>query len=140
MNKLLFINAIVVLAATTFLMTSNATMAYSCSSSSSTQHTSTPSQISGSSGSCSTSSSASTSSGHAAKSHTSAVGPNVDRISDVLALPNSAESSASSSSGGAQSSCSSASGGSGTFTTPVGGVGFGAITASSSTSQQGHCP
>jgi hypothetical protein len=43
-------------------------------------------------------------------------------------------------SGTNQSSCSSASGGSGTFTTPVGGVGFGAITASSSTSQQGHCP
>lgn len=142
MNRLFLISGIAVFVAAISLITNtpNTTMAYTCSSSSSTQHTTTSSQVSGSSGSCSSSSSASTSSGHAAKSHTSAVGPNVDRISDILALPNSAESSASSSSGGAQSSCSSTSGSSGSFTSPVDGVGFGAITTSSSTSQPGHCP
>jgi hypothetical protein len=117
MNRLLLISGIVVLAAT-FLITNtpNTTMAYSCSSSSGTQITSSQTGVSGSSGSCSSSSSASTSSGtgpHRSADATAATkGPNgqTDLNANLGGIPHRppvTTATASSSVGGAQSSCTS---------------------------------
>jgi hypothetical protein len=138
MNRLFLISGIAVFVAAIFLIpnTPNTTMAYSCSSSSGTQHTNAPSQVSGSSGSCSTSSSASTtSSGQTSVAFATQVGPHTSASTVAVLSPNGAEAASSSSSGGAQSSCSSSSAGSGVIL----GL-FGATSSSTSISQPGHCP
>ena len=58
MNRAIFVGAIFVAATFFIVNTPNAAVAFSCSSTSSTQHTNAPSAINGGSGSCATSSSA----------------------------------------------------------------------------------
>lgn len=76
MSRLLFTGGILVLAAAAFLIANTpATMAYTCSSSSSTQLVNSQSGVSGSSGSCSSSSSATTTSGPNGSAKIGASGP-----------------------------------------------------------------
>jgi hypothetical protein len=153
MNNLIWIGAIFV--AATFLVTNtpNTTMAYSCSSSSSTHNISPGSQlgVSGSSGSCATSSSASTRSpfrvdgfsvsGGSAEgnAHASCIRctPQTSASAASFAGPSSGEAASSASAGGGQSSCSSSSGGGGLD--PSGQIPIAKTTASSN-SQPGRCP
>ena len=130
MNRLLFISGIVILAAA-FLITNtpNKTLAYSCSSASSTPKTGVQTGVSGSSGSCSTSTSASNSPSLHFVGNT-ADGPNKITAISGFAGHSSTQGSASSSSGGAQSSCSS------TTVTTSGGV----TLTQSTTSKPGPCP
>jgi hypothetical protein len=149
MNRLSFISGIVVFFAATFLITntSNTTMAFSCSSSSSTPHANTQTGVSGQSGSCSTSSSGSTRtccSTLAGIAHAVGNGP----ISESSALiaesryppPPSFELGTSASAGGAQSSCSSSSASSTTLQFGTGPPIPGISVSSSSTSKPGSCP
>jgi hypothetical protein len=110
-NKLLFISGIVVLVAT-FLITNtpNTTMAYTCSSSSSTHKAQGQTSISGSSGSCA-SSSAATSSSTPSFSGISIIGtgPRTAINGQFITNPSSIDVASSASAGGAQSSCSSSS-------------------------------
>ena len=158
MNRLFLISGMAVFVAAIFLIpnTPNMTMAYTCSSSSSTHIINSQTGVSGSSGSCSSSSSAATGFGTSGFSFGSLSGPNGSvvgqlnfgnppstgnfvgsgpgSISAGIAItslsPSHVEATSSSSSGGAQSSCSSSS------STSVGG----ASSTSSSQSQPGHCP
>jgi hypothetical protein len=133
MNRLILIGAILVVVAT-FLITNapNMTMAFSCSSTSSTQHTNAPSQISGSSGSCATSSSASTSSSRqtSLNLNTSPAPVQFDNQQFFLTHNGGIEGSTSVASGGAQASCSSS------FAAGSGGLSL----TGTSISQPSHCP
>jgi hypothetical protein len=154
MNRLFLIGGFVVFISATFLITNtpNTTMAYSCSSSSST-HSTLPfegsSSVSGSSGSCSTSSSAGTGNGQtSATGAFSAVGPKTSgQASPATAAPIGAGPSfvvgttSSSSSGGAQSSCSNSSVNHGAIPDIIhGGIAPFVNASAASTSQPGHCP
>ncbi len=103
--------------------------AYSCSSTSSAQHTDTQSGVSGRSGSCATSSSAATSSKLAGDLIVTESGPNISGRDHLAGTSNGLEAAFSLSSGGAQSSCSSGSASSST----------GVIQTSTSISKPGSC-
>ena len=110
MTQIYLISAIFIAATFLVMNTPNMTMAYSCSSASSTPQTSVQTGVSGSSGSCSTSTSASNSRSLHFVGNT-ADGPNKITAISGFAGHSSTQGSASSSSGGAQSSCSSSFGG-----------------------------
>jgi hypothetical protein len=129
MTQIYLISAIFIAATFLVMNTPNMTMAYSCSSASSTPKTSVQTGVSGSSGSCSTSTSASNSPSLHFVGNT-ADGPNKITAISGFAGHSSTQGSASSSSGGAQSSCSS------TTVTTSGGV----ILTQSTISKPGPCP
>jgi hypothetical protein len=133
MNRIFLISRIVVFVAATFLIinTSKTTMAYSCSSSSSTHEAHGQTSISGSSGSCVSSSTATISSTPSfsgisiiANGHKTAIN------GQFITNPNSVEAASAVSAGGAQSSCSTSS-----------SSGSGGITMTQSAiSKPGSCP
>lgn len=131
MNRILLIGAIFVAATFVITNTPTTTMAYSCSSSSSTHKAQGQTSISGSSGSCASSSTAATSSTPSFSGISIiANGPNTAIHGNFITNPSSVEAASSISAGGAQSSCSTSSG------SGSGGI---ALTQSA-TSKAGSCP
>lgn len=134
MNSLIWIDAIFVAATLLIIDTPNATMAYSCSSSASTNNLhNRGAGVSGSSGSCSTSSSSTSSSrlGGLGGVNVNDQGPNTVELLSITRTTHGVwEEILSTSSGGAQSSCSSSS--------ATGSDGL--KLTSNSISKAGHCP
>ena len=130
MNRIFLIGAIFLAATFIITNTPNVTMAYSCSSSSSTYNINSQTGVSGSSGGCSSSSSAGTSSTQAGSLSSTAIGPNGQTFLGATSFFGGFQGAGSSSVGGGQSSCSS------TSVTTSGGV----TLTTTSVSKSGTCP